>query len=516
MPENVTDPRELSLGESHGCSARRNACWGNRSSGQSTVLDREFPVLSAGRNHTCGLAYDPDGNRHPSQPVGEAVCWGMGSRAGVSEGAEDYDQAVPPEGVFTDISAGRNYTCALGLERGRAICWGNNDAAQTEPGDSVFALIDTATLAPEDRGAGWSCGVTPLGNIECWGADPSDLEFGDETSAPRDESSPPAATELAVGMFHGCARTEDGDLRCWGRRGDRLRPPTDQVWGIDAGDHYTCGIRRDGSLACWGGGDDQMFERSRRDPTRDVPAGRFRQIATGAAHACAVGFDDRLTCWGEEWFGEATPPDGTFRTVTVGGAHSCGLRDDGTVECWGVDQDDASGRLARRAEEYDSGQTDPPEGPFESIDAGRYHTCGIRADDRRVVCWGRGTDEGQPDEQERGAFDFEQSVAPDGRFEKVSAGAAHTCAVRESGEMACWGLGSRLDENEGEYDFDQATPPDGTFIDVEVSALTSCGLREDGQIVCWGIGDRLRESEGDFEYKHLDYNQAVTPDGFVE
>jgi alpha-tubulin suppressor-like RCC1 family protein len=522
MPEGHLDESgDMSLGESHTCSAGRDACWGDRSSGQSTVPEGSFSAISAGRNHTCGLSTDREDNRDRYADVGRAICWGMGSRPEASEGAEDYDQAVAPDGLFHTIRAGRNYTCALGADRGRATCWGANDAGQTMVGDSQFNLLDTATLAPEDRGAGWSCGITRLGEVECWGGDPRDLELGGEgTPDAGGASSAPGATELAVGTFHGCARTDEGDVRCWGYHGERTRPPADRLRALDAGDHYTCGIRRDGSLACWGAEEPDLvaFAASARGQSLgDTPSGRFRQVTVAASHACAVRFDGKIACWGNGKYGKTQPPEGTFRTVTAGKTHTCGLRENGTVDCWGIGDKDDDGRMARMADRSDFGQTRPPEEAFESIDAGRFHTCGVRTDDRRVVCWGLGARQDQSKRGEESDRNFDQSLPPEGRFRAVSAGTYHTCGIRESGEMACWGLGSRPNELEGEYtyDFDQASPPDGTFVDVEVSALTSCGLRDDGQIVCWGMGDRLRESERNFD-KQLDYNQAVTPDGFVE
>jgi hypothetical protein len=55
------------------------------------------------------------------------------------------------------------------------------------------------------------------------------------------------------------------------------------------------------------------------------------------------------------------------------------------------------------------------------------HTCGLRQSDQQVVCWG---DDG-----------FGQvSQTPAGvAFESVSAGRVHTCGIRSDGTRTCWG-----------------------------------------------------------------------------
>ena len=62
----------------------------------------------------------------------------------------------------------------------------------------------------------------------------------------------------------------------------------------------------------------------------------------------------------------------------------------------------------------------------------------------------------------------------------VSAGWQHTCAVRESGELVCWGS----DES------GQADAPEGSFRSVSVSGSYqraggyACAVRESGEVVC--------------------------------
>ena len=82
------------------------------------------------------------------------------------------------------------------------------------------------------------------------------------------------------------------------------------------------------------------------DTTQSRQDGDFAQVATSPAHACGVRFDHTLVCWGENWAGQAEPPEGEFVSVALGWAHSCGLRVDQTISCWGANGDEP-GRATR-------------------------------------------------------------------------------------------------------------------------------------------------------------------------
>ena len=102
---------------------------------------------------------------------------------------------------------------------------------------------------------------------------------------------------------------------------------------------------------------------------------------------------------------------------------------------------------------------------FTSVSAGSNHTCGIR-DTGEVVCWGRNS-EGQ-------------SVPPSGAFTSVSAGSYYTCGIRDNGEVECWG---------SDY-HGQSMPPTGTFTSVSAGFNHTCGIRDTGEVACWGDNDR--------------------------
>jgi alpha-tubulin suppressor-like RCC1 family protein len=62
-----------------------------------------------------------------------------------------------------------------------------------------------------------------------------------------------------------------------------------------------------------------------------------------------------IACWGDDTYGQTTPPADTFKSVSTGGFHTCGVRSDGTIVCWG---------------ENAHGQITPPSDTSSTDDAG--------------------------------------------------------------------------------------------------------------------------------------------------
>jgi hypothetical protein len=94
-------------------------------------------------------------------------------------------------------------------------------------------------------------------------------------------------------------------------------------------DYGGCGIRRSGTIACWG--DDTWGQAS-------PPAGAFTDIAAGRMTVCAIRINGRLTCWGRGLYGAANPPPGHYSALAIGGDTGCAVRaKDERLTCWGAD-----------------------------------------------------------------------------------------------------------------------------------------------------------------------------------
>ena len=189
-------------------------------------------------------------------------------------------------------------------------------------------------------------------------------------------------------------------------------------------------------------------------------------ISISDTHGCKLSADGRLTCWGDNTHGQATPPPGTYTDIAVSTDYSCAIRTDGQLACWGADADDFGRRQRPR--------TSPPAGEFTDVTANYSHPCGLRADGA-IVCWGA-----SPFAYPGGGS---TDRPPSGTFTDISLGYHVGCGVRTDQSIQCWG-------NVYPPSTTGIGPsPQGTFTAVDVTSPSlhsrACALRTDDTITCW-------------------------------
>lgn len=137
-------------------------------------------------------------------------------------------------------------------------------------------------------------------------------------------------------------------------------------------------------------------------------------------------------------------------------AQETGAADSGRADSGSLD-DSAEGETGDTAE---VSRTIPP-GPWEAVAVGAVHACLLRGG--HVTCFGD---------------DLAGAARPPDLDDvlTLTAGVAHTCALREGGVVTCWGDDS----------FGQSTPPDATFLGVEAGHDFTCGVTTGGELRCWG------------------------------
>jgi alpha-tubulin suppressor-like RCC1 family protein len=194
------------------------------------------------------------------------------------------------------------------------------------------------------------------------------------------------------------------------------------------------------------------------------------------------------------------------RAVTAGGQHSCALRVDGTAWCWGDNTSDQLGvpwALDHSADPVQVTETlEPglvtPMQDVVSISAGDAHTCAVRGDGT-VWCWGSNewgqlgiaTTTTQSDAP-RLVVDVLGEGKPLSGVEQVSAGFAHTCVVQRKDqrrEVLCWGANftGQLGYSIGQgHYWPERVSELPEAEKVSAGYLHTCTVGVDGSVWCWG------------------------------
>jgi len=173
----------ISLGANFGCGVRVDGaglCWGSNNGNQlgngtqessedpiPVAGDIEFVTVSSGGEFSCGL----DGD-------GVVYCWGSITQyAPFDEIAGGIvPTAVPTHERFVQVSVANRHACALRAD-GAAFCWGEGSEGQLGDGTNVIgrngpvAVVGGLSFVSITAGGVNTCGVTPGGEIWCWGSD---------------------------------------------------------------------------------------------------------------------------------------------------------------------------------------------------------------------------------------------------------------------------------------------------------------------------------------------------------
>ena len=313
---------------------------------------------------------------------------------------------------------------------------------------------------------------------------------------------------------------------------------------LDAGDKHTCAILADRSVRCWGiGAEGRLGYGNLADIGNAADAGPVnlgagrtaRALAAGFDFTCAILDDGSVRCWGDGANGrlgtgstasvltpaDATPVDlgGTATAITAGYQHACALLSDGTIRCWGLG---TAGRLGY-GNQNSIGDNESPAsaGPVDlgaghravAISAGWYHTCAIR-DDGQLLCWGYGaySQLGYPNTESVGDNETPGAVGPvdlgGHTVRAVSAGDSHTCAILDDGSVRCWGLGTYGRLGYGSTAVVPSAAAAGTVnlgagrtaVAISTYVGHTCAILDTGDVRCWGLGGNGR----------LGYNDQVS------
>jgi alpha-tubulin suppressor-like RCC1 family protein len=550
----IEDAVEVSAGGLHTCA--RNAagavrCWGLNENGQvgdgSTVEFRASPVavtglggsaqsLDLGAGYSCAALSD-----------GQARCWGANAFGQLGDGSRT-DRRVPTavqglQGV-SRLGAAARHTCAT-VADGRVHCWGalifpNDEQTEGSPVPRPFPGLESGWI-DVDSGVFHSCALRNTGEIRCLGTNSlgqlGNGEIGDSFAAEQVIGLDPGSIGIGLGGDHGCAVASSGGVQCWGRNNDgqlgidrtseRLVPTPVATLGsgvqtVGAGSFHGCALSA-GIVKCWGANNqDQIGDGTQRNRPIAVEVqglgSGVRQLGVGHDHACAIVANRSVRCWGANFDGRlgdgtqlnqgtAVPVlglGGPVAALAQGQTHGCALLESGEVRCWGVND---HGQLGNGSNQPSFGAVPVSGlGSVRAISAGFFHTCAITTAGA-LKCWGL-NDTGQLGDGSTSSRNLPVDVVGLGSgVRAVGTGFSHSCAVRDTGAVSCWGasfFGRLLGDESPD---DRAVPgpvPSLTadVLDISLGGFHSCVRMADASMRCWGennvgaIGDNSRLSRG--------------------
>lgn len=365
---------------------------------------------------------------------------------------------------------------------------------------SSGACVDSAALFSDGTKSGSPLGDTSDGGRALGG---QTQEGGSGSSAAESGGSGAGADGAGGNPASGGASGGSNNLG-----GASLAPgPLGQTLAVSAGDTHSCGIA-DGTLYCWGDNDNGALglgdEGSRDTPTMIAEDKTWRFVECGGGFTCGA-TEDGLFCWGDNASGQLGVGRFTSHNepalvvlpsivsqLSVGHHHVCAVLDDGGLWCWG---NNTEGQL---------GQDDPFPGPgvnepspvqvgseteWSRVSGGDGHSCAIRQSGE-LYCWGRnlsgelGLGEGAP-----GQIRVPQRVGNEADWIQVAAGHNHTCGVRSDGALWCWGgnaSGQLGLAGNGPYFEPTLVKDDPSIAAVATNTFHTCTLDAAGRARCFG------------------------------
>lgn len=405
-------------------------------------------------------------------------------------------------------------------------CVENQGNMESSSGESTEPSTSTTQGPPED----------PKPDVATDGGsdDTTTSTGGEPDGSTCGQPSCPCTREIAVGPAYACGLREDGLVGCWGSNdygelgtGEATALPlttpqlmmlgSDQVSDLDAGYWHTCARTELGDVWCWGR--NSAGQVNPEDTTDPMPPRRMDQvvearfIASGANFTCAALLSDELSCWGANSHGQLGVDDPAFvgfsttplrpevRGLSAGRHHVCYWTEQ-DVYCRGRN---ARGQLGRSMIESWSSSFEVVSlsGTPTSVLAAEQHTCAIleSGPSSQVWCWGNNADGQLTDAAQGERSEAPVSISLPDQVRRLAGSRNVLCALTANEALYCWG--SQFGETLGLVTSDGEPLTEGSIVDVpsrslpfeslrepvsriEVGAQFACALTELGTLWCWG------------------------------
>jgi alpha-tubulin suppressor-like RCC1 family protein len=253
-----------------------------------------------------------------------------------------------------------------------------------------------------------------------------------------------------------------------------------------------------------------------QEPTAFSDPPGLESMASGFRHTCGLAGDGQLWCWGYNERGgigvgtftraESAPQrvGDRFAQVAAGGDHTCAVTTDGELYCWGFNDSNEVGVPGNESiatpvrTGCESGNSNLAcFDDWVAVGTGAFHSCGIRSSGE-LYCWGGNLNGQLGIGPPTNAFQESEPhrVGGDERWADVDGGRSYSCALTESGQLYCWGLNEDGQLGVGDETFvSHPAPVDvdapAGFRNLGLGEYHACAVRADRTLWCWG-----RNSDG--------------------
>lgn len=479
LPTGFT-PVEVSVNGHHSCALFN-----------SDTVSSDYRIMCWGKNYgQLGLGEDPT----PDNSLPEPTDWVQDGTTGSGDDLITSFKTPDISKTFyrvEEIAAGTDFYCARSIQ-GLVKCWGRNHEGQlgientTQYGDNVnetgqflqFVNLGTNRTAKQIvAGSAHVCALLDNEEVVCWG-DNSKYQIGTQSTYYNVGDNPNEMgdslipinfgitnsniVKLSAGSYHNCALFEDGDVKCWGAnnrgqlgRGQSSDTPTANVavdfgngmkaLDISMGYDHSCAILENGLMKCWGDNTDGELGIGKttnyigtsalgsNSDFRFIDLGTDRgifNIATGQSLTCALATDGEVYCWGNNQRGRLGT--GTTPSSEIGKSET-DMGDNLVAVDFGTD--------IKTQQLF----TSRGEINFNHNYDGYPHSCAVNSDGK-VRCWGYGANGQLGNEMTNTIGDSLSEVGDNfiitdigGNVESLALGYHSTCAIREDGQVRCWG-----------------------------------------------------------------------------
>ena len=270
----------------------------------------------------------------------------------------------------------------------------------------------------------------------------------------------------------------------------------------------TCAISSNGGLMCWG-----VAEQSWTDANRQTPVAGLESdvvaVSYGDSSYCAITSSGAVWCGGTWVFGspdncmedidscnEYRNESGLPIEVMAAGSDivavspntaTHALTSGGGVVCWG---------FGCNGTNYNIREPVPVPG-LESgivdVSSGALHACAL-TESGAVLCWGHNCGEVSTNGSMAGTrAEPEVVLGLESGVVAISAGGRHTCAIKSTGAVVCWGYNDLGQLGDGTNEYCMAVPVavpglESGVAQISANGLYTCALTTESAVVCWQGG----------------------------